>query len=165
MKCPNCEKAELVETKENYLYHECGLSNVTLAGIVVRKCPGCGNVMPRVPNIEGLHDVIAQYLVKKPERLIAQEIVYLRKYLGWSGVDFARNMHCDRAQISKWEHGKVDMSKPYELLLREMVASGKKIEDYQRHEAAREKRFKGRALLLQLEEKGWREAADGFFVC
>ena len=51
-------------------------------------------------------------------------------------------MHCDRSQISKWEHGKVEMSKPYELLLREMVASGKKIEDYQRHEAAKKKTFK-----------------------
>ncbi len=159
MKCPNCEQHELTEARENYLYQECGLGNVTLAGIVVRRCPGCGNVMPRVPNIEGLHDVIAHLLVTKPERLIAPEIVFLRKYLGWSGADFAKNMHCDRAQISKWEHGKVGMSKPYELLLREMVASGKKIEDYQRHEAAREKRFASRAVVLMLEEKEWREAA------
>ena len=57
------------------------------------------------------------------------EFVFLRKYLGWSGADFAWNMHFDRAQVSKWENGKVEMSKPYELLLREMVASGKKIED------------------------------------
>ena len=159
MKCPNCERAELAETRENYHYQECGLSNVTLVGIVVRKCPDCGNVMPRIPNIEGLHDAIAHALINKPERLMAPEIVFLRKYLGWSGADFARNMHCDRAQISKWEHGKVEMSKPYELLLREMVASGKKIEDYQRHEAARKKVFKTRSLMLQLQEKSWKEAA------
>ena len=159
MKCPNCETAELAETRENYHYQECGLSNVTLVGIVVRKCPSCGNLMPRIANIEGLHDAIAQALINKSERLMAQEIVFLRKYLGWSGADFARNMHCDRAQISKWEHGKVDMSTPYELLLREMVASGKKIEDYQRHEAARKKVFKARSLMLQLKEKSWKEAA------
>ena len=159
MNCPNCEKAELAETRENYRYQECGLGNVTLVGIVVRRCPVCGNVMPRIPNIEGLHDTIAHALINKPERLFAQEIVFLRKYLGWSGVDFARNMHCDRAQISKWEHGRVEMSTPYELLLREMVASGKKIEDYQRHEAAREKKFKARALLLEHRESSWKEAA------
>jgi transcriptional regulator with XRE-family HTH domain len=90
---------------------------------------------------------------------MAPEIVFLRKYLGWSGADFARNMHCDRAQISKWEHSRVEMSKPYELLLREMVASGKKIEDYQRHEAARKKVFKARSLMLQLQEKSWKQAA------
>lgn len=158
MNCPNCEKSEMAETRENYHYQECGLSNVTLADIVVRKCPVCGNVMPRIPSIEGLHDAIAHALVNKSERLLAQEIVFLRKYLGWSGSDFAKNMHCDRSQISKWEHGK-EMSKPYELLLREMVASGKKIEDYQRHEAAREKKFKARALLMQLKESSWKEAA------
>jgi len=149
----------LVASQENFRYQECGLGNVTLAGIAVRRCPGCGNVMPRVPNIEGLHDAIARLLVTKAERLSAPEIVFLRKYLGWSGADFAKNMHCDRAQISKWEHGKVVMSKPYELLLREMVASGKKIEDYQRHEAARERCFASRAVVLRLEEKEWREAA------
>ena len=159
MRCSNCENADMAETRENYQYQECGLSNVTLAGIVVRKCPACGNVMPRIANIEGLHDAIAQALINKSERLMPQEIVFLRKYLGWSGVDFARNMHCDRAQISKWEHGKVDMSKPYELLLREMVASGKKIEDYHRHEAARKRIFKTRSILLQLQEKSWKEAA------
>jgi putative zinc finger/helix-turn-helix YgiT family protein len=159
MRCPNCENADMAENRENYHYQECGLSNVTLKGIVVRKCSACGNVMPRIPNIEGLHDAIAQALVNKPERLLSQEIVFLRKSLGWSGADFARNMHCDRAQISKWEHGKVEMSTPYELLLREMVASGKKIEDYQRHEAARTKVFKTRSLMLQLEEKSWKEAA------
>lgn len=159
MRCPNCDNAEMAETRENYRYQECGLSNVTLAGIVVRKCPACGNVMPRIPNIEGLHDAIAQALINKAERLTAVEIVFLRKYLGWSGADFARNMHCDRAQVSKWEHGKVEMSKPYELLLREMVASGKKIEDYRRHEAARHKVFKARTLLLEVREKRWEEAA------
>jgi putative zinc finger/helix-turn-helix YgiT family protein len=159
MNCPNCEQAELVESTENYRYQECGLSNVTLVGIVVRKCPLCGNVMPRIPNIEGLHDSIAQFLIKKPERLTPQEIVFLRKCLGWSASDFAKNMHCDKSQVSKWEHGKVDMSKPYDLLLREMVASGKKIEDYERLEAAMDKEFKARSLMLKLQEKDWKEAA------
>ncbi len=159
MRCPNCEQGELVESRENYHYQECGLSNVTLAGILVRKCPSCGNILPKIPSIEGLHDSIALALIKKPERLVPQEIVFLRKYLGWSGTDFAKNMHCDRAQISKWEHGKVKMSKPYELLLREMVASGKKIEDYQRAEAALKQTFKPRSMLLELQNKSWKQAA------
>ena len=42
---------------------------------------------------------------------------------------------------------------------REMVASGKKIEESQRHEAARKKVFKARSLMLELHEKSWKEAA------
>ena len=159
MRCPNCERAELLESVENYLYRECGLDNVTLTGITVRKCPECGNIMPKIPKIEGLHDCIAHFLINREERLTPPEIVFLRKSLGWSGTDFARNMHCDRAQVSKWEHGKVEMSKPNELLLREMVARGKKIEDYHREGAARKDAGIVRAILLRMDQNRWKEAA------
>lgn len=159
MICRNCEKSELVESKENYQYRECGLSNVTIVGIMVRKCPGCGNIMPLIPNIEGLHDRLAQAIIKKDGPLTAAEIVFLRKSLGWSGVDFAKHMHCDRSQVSKWEHGTVEMSKPYDLLLREMVASGKKVTDYHREELVWRKNLNPRSFRLQLQRQVWKEAA------
>jgi hypothetical protein len=69
-------------------------------------------------------------------------------------------MHSDRSQISKWEHGKVEMSKPYELLLREMVASGKKIEDYQRHEAAKKKHLKHATSCCTSRKKSGRKQCE-----
>ena len=159
MKCRQCEKAEMIEKKENHHYRECGLDNVTIVGISVRRCPSCGNVMPLIPSIEGLHDALAQAIIKKNGPLTPAEIVFLRKSLGWSGSDFARNMHCDRSQVSKWEHGTVEMSKPYDLLLREMVASGKKITDYQRAELIWRRNIKSRPLRLKLLKKLWMEAA------
>ena len=159
MKCRNCETGELVETQENYHYRECGLDNVTIVGIVVMKCPACGNIMPLIPNIEGLHDSLATSIIKKNGPLTPAEIVFLRKSLGWSGTDFAKNMHCDRSQISKWEHGTVEMSKPYDLLLREMVAAGKKITDYRREELVWKKNLQPHAFRLQLRKQGWKEAA------
>lgn len=51
MTCRNCERAEMVETQENYHYRECGLDNVTIVGITVRKCPECGNLMPMIRSI------------------------------------------------------------------------------------------------------------------
>ena len=95
------------------------LRRAACPGTLNRACP------PRNPSIEGLHDALAHAIVKKNGQLAPQEIVFRRKSLGWSGVDFAKHMGCDKAQISKWEHGTVKMSKPYELLLREIVASGK----------------------------------------
>jgi putative zinc finger/helix-turn-helix YgiT family protein len=130
-------------------------------GIDVRRCPSCGNVMPLIPNIEGLHDALAKAIIKKNDPLTPAEIVFLRKSLGWSGSDFARNMHCDRSQVSKWEHGTVEMSKPYDLLLREMVADGKKITDYRRAELIWRRNIKSRPLRLKMLKKVRMEAALG----
>lgn len=158
MICELCEKAEMIEVKERYRYLECGLPNVTLDGIVIRKCQECGNLMPLIPGISKLHLAIARNLVRKDGRLTAQEIVFLRKYLGWSGVDFANNMHSTSSQVSKWESGKVEMSTQAELLLREMVARGKKIEDYHSHEISKGKRIKSPPLLFLLDESEWKTA-------
>jgi len=159
MKCPRCKTGELVEMQENYHYRECGLDNVTLVGLTLRKCPDCGNLMPLIPSIEGLHDSLARAIISKDGALSPAEIVFLRKSLGWSGTDFARNMHCDRAQISKWEHGTVAMSKPYDLLLREMVVSGKKITDYHRTDLNWKKEVQSHPFRFQLQKKVWKEAA------
>lgn len=159
MKCQLCEQGDFVETRENYHYRECGLDNVTLVEIAVRKCPVCGNVMPLIPNIDGLHDALARAIINKDGALTPSEIVFLRKSLGWSGTDFARNMHCDRAQVSKWEHGTVSMSKPYDLLLREMVVTGKKIADYHRADLNWKARSQPHPFRLQLQKRGWSEAA------
>lgn len=84
MMCGICKKEEMIEARESYHYLECGLPNVFL-DIVVRKCRQCGNVMPLIPSLSKLHDAIARGIVKKPGRLDPAEIVFLRKYLGWSG--------------------------------------------------------------------------------
>lgn len=159
MRCQRCEQGEFIETQENYHYRECGLDNVTLLDLSVRKCPECGNIMPLIPNIEGLHDSLARAVIKKDGALTTAEIVFLRKSLGWSGTDFARNMHCDRAQVSKWEHGTVAMSKPYDLLLREMVVSGKKLTDYHREDLVWKRGGKPHIFRLQLLQQRWRVAA------
>ena len=49
MICRNCEHGEMQDVNENYHYRECGLDNVTIVGITIRKCPECGSVMPMIP--------------------------------------------------------------------------------------------------------------------
>jgi len=165
MRCPVCERAELAEQVQNYHYRECGLDNVILAEITVRSCPECGSLAPIIPRMEALHDCIAHALVKKAERLTPAEIVFLRKSLGWSGTDFADNLQCDKSQVSKWENGRVVMSKQNELLLREIIARGKKITDYRRTDAARKDTKTVVSLFVKMDEAGlqwtdeWRDAA------
>lgn len=119
----------------------------------------CGNVMPSVPSISKLHLAITRNLIMKSGRLTAQEIVFLRKHLGWSGVDFARNMHSSSSQVSKWESGKVEMSTQAELLLREMVARSKRIDDYHSYDIAKRKHVTSLPLHFHLEENEWKAAA------
>ena len=159
MRCPVCDRSELVESVENYNYRESGLVNITLNGITVRKCPECGVVLPSIRNIEGLHDCIARFLVKKEERLSPAEIVFLRKSLDWSSSDLARNLQIDKSQVSKWEHGRVEMSKSNELLFREIIARGKEIVAYHREDAAR-KAATALSLFMEMDQdREWKLAA------
>lgn len=164
MRCPICGRAEVTWNVQNYHYDACGLDNVILVGITVGTCPECNCLVPKIPQMEALHDCIAHALVKKEERLTPAEIVFLRKSLGWSGTDFAANMQCDKSQISKWENGKANMGKQTELLFREIVAGRKKITDYKRVDAARKEANKVVSLFVRMAdnywaEPEWREAA------
>lgn len=55
--------------------------------------------------------------------------------------------------------GIVEMSAQAELLLREIIARGKKIEDYHSYEIERRKHVKSLPLHLRLEANEWKLAA------
>src|SRR5437764_1043651 len=103
MKCPTCRKADLETRVVNHRYSESGLDNVVLNGIEIRRCPNCGEELVSIPRIEELHQKIATDLISKPGRLSPGEIRFLRRWLGWSGTDFAKMMGVDPATVSRWE--------------------------------------------------------------
>jgi hypothetical protein len=45
-------------------------------------------------------------VIHKPARLSGSEVRYLRKYLGWSGADFAGHVGVDPSTVSNWETDK-----------------------------------------------------------
>ncbi|MDY0270582.1 type II TA system antitoxin MqsA family protein [Trichloromonas sp.] len=132
MTCPDCRQAELVESRENIRYTESGLPYVTLCDILVERCPSCGNTLVNIPKMEQLHRLLATIVIKKSGRLEPFEITFLRKSLGWSKADFARNMHVRPSQVSHWEseHKPSPMGEANELLLRSLVAHNRRIENY-----------------------------------
>jgi transcriptional regulator with XRE-family HTH domain len=100
--------------------------------------------------------------LRKPEPLSPAEIRYLRKSLGWSGADFAKHMHVDPATVSRWENETQPMSEQNDLLLRAMVALGKRIEDYNVDTLAEVAKGADRApkrLRLRAGRDGWQEAS------
>ena len=90
-KCKVCS-GEMTSSREAYRYNESGLPNVILKDVEVRRCPNCGTQEVPLPRVEELHRAIAMALVHKPARFLGAEVRYLRKYMGWSGVDFASRM-------------------------------------------------------------------------
>ena len=124
MKCTECETA-MKSRKENHRYDECGLKYVTLVGVSVSRCPGCGNYEVSIPRVEGLHRLIARVLIEKMTRFTGDEIRFLRKSLGWSGSDFAKHMGVAEETVSRWENNAAPIGPQADRLLRLMVAQGR----------------------------------------
>jgi putative zinc finger/helix-turn-helix YgiT family protein len=131
MKCPQC-RHEMVRSTENHRYTESGLSNVVLVGVEVRRCQNCGETAVAIPRLEELHRSLAMSLIRHTGRLAPSEIRFLRKWLGWSGVDFAKHMGVAPETVSRWES--VENLKPMggtaERLLRLAVAHGQPADEY-----------------------------------
>jgi putative zinc finger/helix-turn-helix YgiT family protein len=108
-----------------------GLPGVQLDTLVAR-CPKCGEYEVLLPNIEGLHQVVARRIVAKRARLSGAEIRFLRKVLGWSGADFAEHMGTTAETVSRWENGPAPIGPQADRLLRLMVLTRDPVTDYRR---------------------------------
>lgn len=129
MTCTVCG-GQMKTRRENYRYEASGLPYVTLKGVEVRRCQKCGETEVAIPAIEELHRAIAGALIRKRARLAPAEVKYLRKYLGWSGTDFAQRVGSTPETVSRWEHGKMPMGPAAERLLRLIVATEAPVSDY-----------------------------------
>jgi len=129
MKCLEC-RGRMQTRRENVRYDASGLKGITLVGVEVSRCLDCGKAEIAIPRIEQLHRLIAKTLIEKHARLTPAEIVFLRKSLGWSGVDFARHMGTRQETVTRWERGSIRMGATADRLLRMMVASKTPIADY-----------------------------------
>ena len=129
VKCAECNGPMNV-VRENVKYdHMMGLP-VTLANVQVRRCPQCGEFEVVIPKLEELLGALAGAIIRKPRRLTAAEACFLRKYLGWSGADFARRMGTHPETVSRWEHGNSAIDPRADRLLRLMVSTVRPVEEY-----------------------------------
>lgn len=153
MKCLECG-AQMETSVENYAYKECGLSNITLTHTKVSRCPSCGEQEVHIPKPAQLHRELAKAVAKKEARLTAQEIRFLRKYLGWSGADFARQFNVKAQTVSRWENGHQAMGTVAEKLLRMCALHLKPRDDYQTEELQDLSHLEPKELRFQLSVVG-----------
>jgi putative zinc finger/helix-turn-helix YgiT family protein len=161
MLCMVCG-AEMKTGLENFRYDACGLPGVTLIGVEVSRCPQCGEYEVAIPQIEDLHKAIARALIRKTNRLTPAEIRYLRKYLGWSGADFAKHMGTTPETVSRWENGTDRMGPQADRLLRLMVVTRDPVSDYSLElltTISKEPTTHPVWLGFEMDEEGWRAKA------
>lgn len=160
-KCRTCGKAEMTTRAETYLYAESGLPNVVLVGVEVRRCPSCGHHELVLPRVTELHRTIAHAVIHKRARLSGPEVRFLRKYLGWSGADFARHVGVDPSTVSNWENDKDPIGPASDRLLRLMVAHGAPVEDYSLEELTKIENERQPPIEVRVSPKarGWEQVA------
>jgi len=98
-----------------------GLRNVVAHGIEVRRCKNCGEEELVFPHLEEMLRVVAASVAQKSSKLTADEIRFLRKYIGWSGADLARHFGISSETVSRWESGHAPIGGANERLLRVLV--------------------------------------------
>jgi YgiT-type zinc finger domain-containing protein len=158
--CPACG-SKMTVSHEDLQYEECGLPYVVLKNIYTERCSQCDMVLRTIPKITDLHRLLALTLIKKPGPLENFEITFLRKSLGWSKTDFARKLHTQKANPTRWEHPEkpVKMSSSHDLLLRALVAMDNRITSYMDHmEDLNLKQtcpLAHRNIEAKLSDKGW----------
>lgn len=118
IKCGACGEATEACTGQDYHYTESGLDNVYLSNIELRVCESCGEVTPRIPRINRLHETIAKALALKPYPLSGAEVRFLRKQLGLKAKEFAAHLRVDASTYSRWENGDQQIGGQSDALIR-----------------------------------------------
>jgi putative zinc finger/helix-turn-helix YgiT family protein len=129
MKCLECG-TPLKVTRETVAYRQIGLPGVRLRNIEVRRCPEDGETYEVIPRIDELHALLARTVAVKVEKLTPEEVVFLRKWLGWDRAEFAKRMDVQPETVSRWENGAQVISGTTERLLRLMALTQQPKRDY-----------------------------------
>lgn len=129
MKCIGCG-ATMKTRRGQYRYAHVDGLHVILDGVQISKCAACGEEEVAIPHVEELNRALAVDMAQRPARLSGGQVRFLRKQLGWSGVDFARRVGVTPETVSRWESGTKHMSRPAELLLRLMTLQMRPVDSY-----------------------------------
>lgn len=123
--CHNCERPyEAWEASIEHPYHytESGLPNIFLIDITVYSCPNCEVASAEIPDLDGLHDLIAKDILLTPLPMSGQELRFLRKETRLRLKEFAERMGVDPKTVTNWE-ATASLAKPVDFTARVLAAS------------------------------------------
>ncbi len=111
MNCPKC-KTEMNKITGRYHFTECGLDNVWLDRWPLVACSECESSVPVLPPPDVLTRLLVDALIRQEARLDGDAILFLRKAMKLRAIDLADLLGVSRAEVSRWENDRVDIS-PY----------------------------------------------------
>jgi putative transcriptional regulator len=102
-----------------YQYRECGLDNVWLIGGVDHTVTPRGTGIT-IQDIEGLHRVIGNILVRERKNLTGREFRFLRHEINMTQQNLAAVLGVDVQSVGRWERGesKGGIPRPAQGLIR-----------------------------------------------
>ena len=121
--CNNCERSFetwIASAEHRYHYTESGLDNIWLEGVTVYSCPNCEVESADIPDLEGLHKLIAKDLILTPLPMTGVELRFLRKETKLKLKDFAERMGVDPKTINNLEKS-VQLNKQTDVTVRVLV--------------------------------------------
>jgi putative zinc finger/helix-turn-helix YgiT family protein len=163
--CYRCGHARLVARRATVEYPQAGLPYpVLLVDLPVRECPSCGERALSIPDVEGLHLALAVHVARANRALLAPELRFLRRYLGWSAEHLSTVMGVDPKTLSRWENGRQRPGPVAERLLRLLILQqrpedGPAVVDRVLSGLGREPTETTASIRLSTSRRGWREAA------
>jgi DNA-binding transcriptional regulator YiaG len=102
---------------EAYHYTECGLDNVLIQGMVPCKDDEGDDVFA-IPNVLGLHKVIAELIVGREAGMTGPELRFIRTEMGMTQAELAKIVHHDAQSVGRWERNEFAIDQTAEALIR-----------------------------------------------
>ena len=130
MTCDECDGKITIERNAVRRYEIGGVPHIELHGVEVSRCSSCGKETIAIPRLAQLHRVIAHRFVAQKRMLAPVEIRFLRKHVGFSGVEFAQRMGVTRETVSRWESGAQVVGAQADRLLRLIVVTHEPTDSY-----------------------------------
>ncbi len=103
-----------------YHYTECGLQNVFIEGLAP-VIDEEGDAVIEIPAINGLHNAIAQGIVRHEKGMSGAELRFLRTEMGYTQAELAALVHADRQTIGRWERGEFAIESTSETVIRSLA--------------------------------------------
>ena len=106
----------------SYPYEECGLSNVLLFGLTLRRCQGRKREAVSIPRVADLNIILARAVLLKHTALSGRELRFLRTVAGISAATLAEQLNVTLKTIVTWEESET-LRGPNDLAARMVVAA------------------------------------------
>ncbi|WP_421935889.1 helix-turn-helix domain-containing protein [Phenylobacterium sp.] len=122
--CMECGKDNYEELILPERLEDVGGIEVNLINTVrVRRCPGCGDELTMIPEMQNLVRTVALVRVLLPLRLGNGDIKLMRRALDMTQKEFAEAMEVTPETISRWESGAQGVGGYSEKLVRHNVGA------------------------------------------